>query len=65
MGCLRKYKSDKSLKTNDIGKKSIPLEDRCEGFDELWNQIYNEVLGYWNFVPITDMSQLKGYIEDE
>ena len=27
MGCLRKYKSDKSLKTNDIGKKSIPLED--------------------------------------
>lgn len=46
---------------NDIGKKSIPKKDRCEGFDEMWNKVYNEVMLYWNFVPVTDIHEFDQY----
>lgn len=49
------------LGPNDLSKKSIPKKDRCEGFDELWNKTYNEVMNYWNFVPITDMHEFDQY----
>lgn len=32
---------------NDIGKRSIPLKDRCEDFDKLWHDTFIEVMKYW------------------
>jgi len=35
----------------DLTKADIPKEERCEGFDELWNKIYRQVIAYWDEVP--------------
>lgn len=37
---------------NDIGKRSIPVEERCdpEEFNRLWNMIFDEVVSYWDEV---------------
>ena len=35
---------------NDIGKRSIPLKDRCEDFDKLWHDTFIEVMKYWEHV---------------
>lgn len=45
---------------NDIGKRSIPYKDRCEGFDELWEMIYYQVLETWDWVPVTDLKPFGG-----
>lgn len=37
---------------NDIGMKSIPIKDRCDNFNELWNMIFEEVLSTWNNVDM-------------
>lgn len=58
---FRKNK-DKSLTSNELYKSSIPLDERCEDFDELWNTIYRDVLKYWNFVPINSVDELERYI---
>ena len=43
----KSYKTEK----NDIYKSDIPLDERCEGFDELWEYIYKQVLSYWDHIP--------------
>ena len=32
---------------NDIGKRAIPVSERCDNFTELWNMIYDEVCAMW------------------
>ena len=49
----------------DIGKSAIPLKDRCEDFDELWNQTFMQVMKYWEFVPVTDIHEFDKYEERE
>ena len=51
---------------NDIGKKSIPKKDRCEDFDRIWQLVANQVMEYWDFVPVTDIHEFDQYqkIED-
>lgn len=44
---------------NDIGKKSIPKKDRCEDFDELWMQVYADVLANWE--EVTDIHEFDQY----
>ena len=48
------------MHNNDIGKKSIPQKDRCEGFDELWSMIYFQVLETWDWLPVTDLRPFGG-----
>lgn len=45
---------------HDIGKTAIPIKDRCEGFDELWNKTFEEVMKYWEWTEVTDISELTG-----
>ena len=35
---------------NDIGKRAIPVEERCDDFDSLWNMIFDECVAYWDEV---------------
>lgn len=54
-------------KVKEPSKSDIPVEDRCEDFEKIWRRTYYEVLKYWNVVeekPITDISQLDGYLTD-
>ena len=37
-------------KSRDIGKRSIPISERCDDFERLWNMILDEVISYWNDV---------------
>jgi len=50
---------------NDIGKKSIPKKDRCEGFDDIWDLIYYQVLETWEWKPVTDLRQFGGKVVEE
>lgn len=50
---------------NDLSKKSIPKSERCEGFDELWDMIYYQVLETWEWVPVTDLKPFGGVEVDE
>ncbi len=43
---------------NDIGKKSIPMKDRCEDFDRIWDLIYYQVLESWEWVPVKRIDEL-------
>lgn len=50
-----KYKSahqPKGMKKgeNDIGRRAIPIEERCDDFNALWNMIFDEVVSYWDEV---------------
>lgn len=53
------------LGPNDLSKKSIPKSERCEGFDELWNAVYNSVMEYWEFVPVDDISFFNQFESEE
>ena len=50
---------------NDIGKNSIPKKDRCEGFDELWMMVFNDVIANWE--EVKDIHEFDKYkeVEDE
>lgn len=48
---------------NDIGKKSIPVKDRCEDFDRLWDLVYYQVLETWDWVPVTNVAWFKQFAE--
>lgn len=47
---------------NDIGKTSIPKQDRCEDFDELWMRVFNEVIANWE--EVTDIHEFDKYQTD-
>ncbi len=53
------------LGPNDLSKKSIPKSERCPEFDEIWNRTYNEVMRYWEFVPIDDISFFNQFESEE
>jgi hypothetical protein len=38
-------------KRKDLNKSDIPIYERCEGFDELWDTVYMQVLSYWDEIP--------------
>lgn len=43
----------KEGKRRDLNKSDIPIYERCEGFDELWDTVYMQVLSYWDEIPKT------------
>ena len=53
------------MNDSDLSKRSIPKRERCEGFDELWNMIYYQVLESWDWVPVTDLKPFGGVEVDE
>lgn len=59
----RPYRNGKYIhrEKGDIGKSSIPKKDRCEGFDNLWNTTFMEVMKYWDVVPVTDIHEFDRY----
>lgn len=50
---------------NDIGKSSIPRNDRCNNFDDLWNATFMEVMKYWDFVPVDDIHEFDQYSHED
>jgi len=32
---------------NKIDECTIPIEERCDNFEDIWNFILDEVVGYW------------------
>ena len=48
----QKYKDDRKV----YGKRDFPIEDRCDGFDALWNKIYQQVV--WNWSEIKDITDI-------
>ena len=40
-----------SVKIPEEVDKIIPVEERIDGFEELWSIIYDEVISYWDEVP--------------
>ena len=46
---------------HDLGKWAIPPKDRCEGFDELWNEIFEQVMETWERVPVKNISEFDDY----
>lgn len=46
---------------NDIGMSSIPKSERCEGFRELWNRVFEQVMETWERVPVNNLSEFDDY----
>lgn len=46
---------------NDLGKGDIPREERCEGFDEMWNMIYKQVMEYYEEAPSVDIHEFDDW----
>ena len=54
----RKHGIYLKMHEHDIGKKSIPPKDRCPDFDDLWNRTFDEVMAYWDWVPVDDITEI-------
>lgn len=47
----RRQQEIREGKRKDLTKNDIPIYERCEGFDELWNMVYMQVKNYWDSIP--------------
>lgn len=50
---------------NDLGKTDIPMKDRCEGFDDMWNMIFKQVMEYWDWVPVENVHEFDQYEHED
>ena len=47
-------------KDNKIDECTIPIEERCDNFEDIWNFILDEVVSYWESTNYEKNSNTPG-----
>lgn len=45
---------------NNIDECTIPIEERCDNFEDIWNFILDEVVSYWEPADYEKNSNTRG-----